>query len=119
VRALVARLAAHQDQALGRGERGRLGRGRDHTGRRRQFFTHRCLEAEVGDGLQPELFAVVVVFAVDAHQHEPVAHDRDHGVRAVPRRGARADHHKAALPCEGFAAVGADVALVAAVVNFA
>ena len=52
-------------------------------------------------------------------QGEPVAHRRDHGVRRIPCRGDGGDDHDAAGPGQRLAAIGADVAFPAAVIDFA
>src|SRR5262249_4594096 len=74
-----------------------------------EFGAHPDLDAGVAHGLAASVAAAVVV-AGETYEHEPVAHRRHDGVRAIPGGRHAADEYQPAAPGERLAAVGADVA---------
>ena len=60
-----------------------------------------------------------MVDVAGADEDKAVAHCRNDAVRGVPSGGDSADDGDAALPCQRSSAVAADVALPAAIVDFA
>ena len=55
---------------------------------------------------------------VGAYQHEAIAHGRNHAVRGIPSGRDGANDSEPSFPGERLAAIGADVALPAAVIDF-
>ena len=86
----------------------------DHGGK---LLPHGDLAAGVADRLTPGPLRARYL-SVGADHDKPVAHGGDNGMRGIPGGGDGADNDDAPDPGQGLAAIGADIAFPAAVIDF-